>query len=51
MRALGSFRLMISTVLPRWAFSASTASSAATEEASQMWAAERLMTTLSGSVA
>ncbi|TQK45158.1 hypothetical protein FBY35_6704 [Streptomyces sp. SLBN-118] len=49
-RALGSFSPMISTFLPRWAYLASMASRAATEEASQMWAAERSMTTLSGSV-
>lgn len=49
--ALGLFRPMISTVLPRWAYLVSIASRAATEEASQMCAAVRSMTTLSGSVA
>lgn len=51
MRALGPFSPVISTVLPRWAYLAATASRAATAEASQMWAALRSMTTVSGSVA
>ena len=50
-RALGSFSPMISTVLSRWAYLVSMASRAATEDASQMCAAVRSMTTLSGSVA
>lgn len=50
-RALGLLRPMISAVLPRWAYLVSIASRAATEEASQMCAALRSMTTLSGSVA
>jgi hypothetical protein len=50
-RALGSFNPMISTVLPRWTYLVSMASRVATEEASQMWAADRSMTTLSGSPA
>lgn len=49
--ALGSFSPMISTVLPSWVYLVSTASRAATEEASQMWAPDRSMTTLSASVA
>ena len=49
--ALGSFRPVISTVLPRWAYFVSMASRAATEEASQMCAALRSMTTFPGSPA
>ncbi len=47
--ALERLRPTRSTVLPRWAFLATTASRAATEEASQTCARERSMTTLSGS--
>lgn len=49
--ALGRFRPMISTSLPRWAYLVSIASRAATEEASQMCVSDRSMTTLPGSVA
>lgn len=47
--ALGSFRPVISTVLPRRAYFVSMASRAATEEASHTWAGDRSMTTVSGS--
>ncbi len=49
--ALAWLRPMICTVFPRAAYLASTASRAATEEASQMWASVRSMTTSSGSCA
>jgi hypothetical protein len=49
--ALGLLRPMISTLLPRCSYLVVTASRAATEEASQMWAEVRSTTTLSGSVA
>lgn len=49
--ALCSLSPTISTVLPRAAYLVVTASSAATDEASQTWAAVRSTTTLSGSPA
>ncbi len=49
MSALGSFRPMMVTFLPRCLYLVSMASRAATDEASQMWASVRSMTTSSGS--
>jgi hypothetical protein len=48
---LPSLRSMISTFLPRAAYLVVTASSAATEDASQMWARDMSMTIWSGSFA